>query len=170
MRKLITLASILSFSIIFYSCGSDKPDDLPVSLTANAEKSFNIIATAGSEASQTVTFTLDDFAAIKDYKKYVESGEIQTNSFIEVRGVTGAIELVNVKLSMNREPKKNFDLQNITQNGKFQGINELKFLENIINELSSRGTSTVKLEYKANTNITTPVELALYLNSHFSFN
>jgi|SRR5690554_2678447 len=169
MRKIFTLVSILTFSILFYSCGNDKPDDLPVSLTDNAEKSFNIIATAGSEASQTVTFTLDDFTAIKDYKKYVELGEIQTNSFIEVRGVSGEIELVNVKLSMNRNPEKNFTLPNITQNGKFQGINELKFLENIIDELSSRGTSTVKLEYKANTNITTPVEIALFLNSRFFF-
>ena len=169
MKKLYTLSTLLFFSFLFYSCGSDKPDDLPVSINATAEKSFTITAQAGDVTTKTITFTLDDFAKLKDYKKYVDSGVIQTSSFIEVKGVSGDVELVDVKLSMNRDPKNNFTLPDITKNEKYQGINELNFLDIIIKEVSSRGTSTVKLEYKSNTSFTSPVIVSLYLNSVFSF-
>ena len=170
MKKIFISSTVLLLSILFYSCGSDKPDNLPVTMTANANKSFSIIASAGSESSQTVTFTLDDFAAIEEFKRYVESGEIITSSYIEVTGITGEVELVGVKLSMERDPRKIYNFRNmITENEKFNTITELNFLQNIIDELSSRGSSTIRLEYKANTAITTPVLVELYLNSRFSF-
>lgn len=169
MKKIFSLSAILFISFIFFRCGSDKPDDLPVSIKANAEKSFIITAQSGDVTSKTITFSLDDFAALKDYKKFVESGEIQTNSYIEVKGVSEDVELVNVKLSMNRDPKNNITLPNITKSEKFQGINELNFLDIIIKEIATRGTSTVKLEYKSNSSFSSPVTLSLYLDSVFSF-
>ena len=169
MKKIFTLSAILSLSILFYSCGDDKPDNLPVSLTANAEKSFRIIASAGSETSLETTFTLDDFDAIEEFKRYVESGQINTSSYIEVNGVSGGIELVNLKLSMTRDPSKVYNFRGPIQDEKFQTITELNFLQNIINELADRGSSTIKLDYKANTDVTAPVLVTLYLNSKFLF-
>ena len=84
---------------------------MPASINATAEKSFTIIAAAGNETSQNVTFTIDDFDALKDYKKYIKSGVIQNSSYIEVKGIDGDVELTNVKLSMNRDSKKNISLQ-----------------------------------------------------------
>jgi len=169
MKKIFPLSALLFFFFIFFSCGSDKPDGLPVSIKATAEKSFIITAQAGDVTTKTITFSLDDFAALKDYKKYVESGLIQTSSYIEVKGVSEDVELVNVKLSMNRDPKNNFTLPNITKSEKYQGINELNFLDIIIKEIASRGTSTVKLEYKSNSSFSSPVTISLYLDSVFSF-
>ncbi len=168
MKKLFILSSVLLLSLIFYSCSSDKPDDLPVSINATAEKSFTIIAAAGSETSQIVTFTIDDFAALKDYKKYVESGLIQISSYIEVKGITGDEELTNVKLSMNRDSKKNITLQDVNSNKKYQELPQLTFLQFIIDEIATRDSSTIKLEYKANSNITSPVTITIYLNSRFN--
>ena len=132
MKKFLILSSVLLLSLIFHSCSTDKPDDLPVSINATAEKTFTIIAAAGSVTSQNVTFTIDDFAALKDYKKYVESGLIQTSSYIEVKGITGEAELANVKLLMNRDSKKSIILQDINSNKKYQELPQLTFLQFII--------------------------------------
>ena len=168
MKKFLILSSVLLLSLIFHSCSSDKPDNLPVSINATAEKTFTIIAAAGSVTSQNVTFTIDDFAALKDYKKYVESGLIQTSSYIEVKGITGDEELTNVKLSMNRDSKKNITLQDINSNKKYQELPQLTFLQFIIDEIATRDSSTIKLEYKANSNIKSPVTITIYLNSRFN--
>ena len=168
MKKLFILSSVLLLSSIFYSCSSDIPDDLPDNINANAEKSFTIIAAAGSETSQNVTFTIDDFDALKDYKKYIKSGVIQISSYIEVKGVAGDVELTNVKLSMSRDSKKYIDLQDINSNKKHQELPQLTFLQFIIDEIATRDSSTIKLEYKSNSNITSPVTITIYLNSRFN--
>lgn len=170
MKKLFTLCSILFISFLFVSCSSDKPDDLPISINATAQKSFTIIAAAGDETSKEVTFALSDFAALKDYMKYVESGSVETSSsYIEVKGNTENVELINVRLSMSRDSKKFIILEEVNSNKKYQGLSHLNFLQNIIDEMSSRDSSTVKLSYKANSNITLPVTITIYISSRFTF-
>lgn len=171
MKKLYTLSVLLFLFFILFSCGDDKPNDLPVDINSTAGKSYTIIAAAGSTTSQDLTFTLEDFTALKDYLKYVESGAIQNSSYIEVKGVTEDAELTNVKLSLKSDSKKNIALPNINSNIKFDELPHLTFMQLIINELvnSNRKTSTVKLEYNANSDITSPLTITIYLNSRFSF-
>lgn len=172
MKRIFTLSAILSLSILFYSCGDDTPDNLPDRLTASAEKSVEIFGPAGGTTSIPITFTLNDFAGIQEFKNYVKSGRINTTtSFIEVTGVSEGFELVNVKLSMTRGANKVYSFTGILQNEKFQDTDQVNFSQNIIDELvtSKSGSADIELEYKANTAITTPVVVKLHLNSTFSF-
>ncbi len=102
--------------------------------------------------------------------KYVESGSVETSSsYIEVKGNTENVELTNVRLSMSRDSKKFIILEDVNSNKKYQGLSHLNFLQNIIDEVSSRDSSTVKLSYKANSNINSPVTITIYISSSFRF-
>ena len=116
---------------------------MPVSVNATAEKLFTIIAVKGNTTSIDVTFTLDDFHALQEYKKYVESGVIQTSSYIEDKGVSEDVELSNVKLSMDyNKTKKIVALKNIS-NKKYQELQQLNFMQFIIDELVENKTCKV---------------------------
>ncbi len=172
MKKLISLFTVLGLIIGFTACSSDKPDDLPESQNASATKSFTLIASAGAATRSEITFSLSDFVAISEYAKYVSNAIIQTSSYVEVSGVTGmyAVELQNVTLSLKSDSKKKIVLPVINTNEKFMELTQLTFLQEIMNEIYRRGSSTVVLTYTSTHNLTTPVTLAIKLDGRFTFN
>jgi len=171
MKKLISLLTVLSLIIGFTACSSDKPDDLPASQNASASKSFTLIASAGAASRSEITFSLSDFAAISEYVKYVSNAIIQTSSYVEVSGITAsqAVELQNVTLSLKNDSKKKIVLPVINSNEKFMELTQLTFLQNIMDEIYRRGSSTVVLTYTSTHNLTSPVTLAIKLDGKFTF-
>ena len=170
MRKLTTILTLLVTAIVFTCCGSDRPDDLPVSRVYSAEKSFSVFAVQGATSRIAVEFKIDDFTGISEYKKYIESVLVQTNSYIELTGISGRVELTDVRLSLERDSKKSINLPDITENVKFQDLPRLTFLQNVMDEIDRRGSSTVVLEYKSSYDMETPAKLTLRINSQFNFN
>ena len=154
------------------NCGSDKPDDLPESESASATKSFTLIASAGADSRSETTFSLSDFAAISEYVKYVSNAIIQTTSYVEVRGITASqtVELQNVTLSLKSDSKKKIVLPVIDSNEKFMELTQLTFLQEIMNEIYRKGSSTVMLTYTSTHYLTSPVTLAIKLDGKFTFN
>jgi hypothetical protein len=172
MNKLISLFTALSLIIGFTACSSDKPDDLPESQSASASKSFTLIASAGAASRSEIVFSLSDFAAISAYVKYVNNAIIQTSSYMEVTGITGlqAVELQNVTLSLKSDSKKKIVLPVIKTNERYMELTQLTFLQEIMNEIYRRGSSTVVLTYTSTHNLTTPVTLVIKLDGRFTFN
>lgn len=173
MKKLLSTFALLSIFILMGACSDNRPDDLPVSVDATASESFRIIIAAGNSADGKITFTLNDFSAISDYIKWVESGEAQASSFIQLSGITSAqeVELKDVTLSLERDSKKSLSLGTMTENDKLEASNvtRLRFMQDIMDDLLRRGTSTVILRYSSTHDITTPLKLDVTINSRFSF-
>lgn len=173
MKKLLSTFVVLSIFILMGACSDNRPDDLPVSLDATASKSFRLIVAAGNSSEGKITFTLDDFSAIKDYIKWVERGEAQASSFIQLTGVTSAqeVELKDVTLSLERDSKKSLSLGTFTENDKLEASNvtRLRFMQDIMDDLLRRGSSTVMLKYTSIHDVTTPLTLVVTINSRFSF-
>ncbi len=171
MKKLVSTLTVLSVALLFTACSSDKPDNLPASQTASADKSFTLIAAANNNASGEVTFTLNDFSSITDYVKYINAAVVQTSSFIEIKGITAAqaVELRNVTLSMKSDPNKKIVLPTITANVKFSELPQLTFLQNVMDEMNRRGSSAVVLTYTSTYNLTNPVTLAIMMDARFTF-
>ena len=143
MKKLLFISSLLSLAVLLAACGDSRPDDLPVSKNATVSKSYEIRASAGSSSELEVKFTIDDFTAIKEYVKWIKKAEIQTNSFIEVSGITAGqeVELKNVELWLKRDSKKRLSLSTISENGKIEEniLTQLNFLQSLMDEIVRRG-------------------------------
>lgn len=174
MRKLYAI-SVLSLLLLSVSCGSDKPDDLPVSLTASGSKSYVLVTAANTPQSPQVTFTMSDFAAISQYVKYVESGEVLSSStFIEVTGISSGqeVELTGVGLTLASDAKKSISLPTITSNVKFEAdtASRLGFFQSIMSEILRKGSSTVTLRYSSSGLMTNEnTKLVIQINTRFSF-
>ena len=160
-------------AVLLAACGDSRPDDLPVSKNATVSKSYEILASAGSSSELEVTFTINDFTAIKEYVKWIKKAEIQTNSFIEVSGITAGqeVELKNVELWLKRDSKKRLSLSTISENGKIEEniLTQLNFLQSLMDEIVRRGESTVVLKYVSTHTMDSSVFLKLSLDSRFTF-
>ncbi len=173
MKKLLFISSLLSLAVLLAACGDSRPDDLPVSKNATVSKSYEILASAGSSSELEVTFIINDFTAIKEYVKWIKKAEIQTNSFIEVSGITAGqeVELKNVELWLKRDSKKRLSLSTISENGKIEEniLTQLNFLQSLMDEIVRRGESTVVLKYVSTHTMDSSVFLKLSLDSRFTF-
>lgn len=173
MKKFVSIFAIFSILLVFNACGDSRPEGLPVSRDATASKSFTLIAAAGNSAQGRVTFNTNDFTAIKEYIKWIESIEAQASSYIQISGITSAqeVELREVKLSLERDSKKNVSLGTVTANDKLEATNvaRLGFMQAIMDEVNRRGACTVVLDYRSTHNLTAPVTLTIAINSRFNF-
>lgn len=173
MKKIISLPIILMMLFIA-SCDSDKPDNLPDSVSGTAKKSFVIISAAGTSPSQEIVFSLEDFSAISNYVKYVKQADVNASSFIEVTGITDAqdVNLTNVTLSLKSNSRTQLKLPEIDSNIKILAdtSDKLTFLQNVMDEILRRGSSTVVLRYHSGTHMTNEdVLISMQFNSRFSF-
>jgi len=171
MKKLLSTLTVLSVTLFFVACGSDKPDDLPASQNASATQSFTLIAAAGNQTNGEASIAMSDFAAISEYAKYVNAALVQTSSNIEISGITAAqeVELTNVTLSLKSDSKKKIVLPTITANTKFMELPQLTFLQTVMNEINSKGSSSLVLSYTSTYDLTTPVTLTIKMDTRFTF-
>lgn len=61
------------------------------------------------------------------------------------------------------------DLGTVSNNDTLDDLPNLNFLQNVVNEVSGRGSSTLRLTFKTNSTIVTPVDFAIKLDAKFSF-
>ena len=61
MKKVISTVILILLVFILSNCGSDRPDDLPVSLNGSASISFTLISAANAPQSPNVSLSLKDF-------------------------------------------------------------------------------------------------------------
>lgn len=172
MKKLLSVLSVLSVVLFFAACGSDKPDDLPVSQTASASKAFSLVAAAGNTTTSKVTFNMSDFTAISKYVKYIQSVSVKNTSSIAVSGITAGqnVELTNVKLNLSSDSKNPISLSTITANAVYNDAAQLAFLQKVMEEVKRRGSSEVTLTYTSTNLMTSPVTMTLKIDANFQFN
>lgn len=169
MKKLYSLLMVLAMIVSFSACGDSKPDDLPVSIQASALKSLKLVASEGAETTLELTFNKSDFAALEKYEKWVNSGQVQTSTYIQFANVAEGVELSNVKLSLASNSKTVLELGTVSNNDTLDDLPNLNFLQNVVNEVSGRGSSTLRLTFKTNSTIVTPVDFTIKLDAKFSF-
>lgn len=175
MKKVLSTVILFLLVFILSNCGSDRPDDLPVSLNGSASISFTLISAANAPQSPNVSLSLKDFSGISKYVDYVEKGSVLATSFIEVKGITSSqnVKLTNVSLEMKSDNRKSLKLNDINSNIKIVAntAEELIFLQNIMDEIVRRGSSAIILKYNPSTNMTNEdVELSINFNTQFLFN
>jgi hypothetical protein len=171
MKKLLSTLTVLSVALFFVACGSDKPDDLPASQNASATQSFTLIAAAGNQTNGEASISMSDFTAISEYVKFVNAALVQTSSYIQISGITSAqeVELTNVTLSLKSDSKKKITLPTITANTKFMELTHLTFLQQVMDEINSKGSSSLMLSYTSTYNLTTPVTMSIKMDTRFTF-
>lgn len=178
MKKLLLFIPVLlSMAILFAACGESRPDDLPVTRNASAEKTFPaLIAPAGTPQNLTVTFRLEDFPGISEYKRWISKVEfIFTSSHIEFTGITADnVELKDVSFSLGSDSNKRLLIPgSITANEKFDidSQERLNFMQAIMDEVKAKGSSNVVLKYTPTNNmVNEDTKVSIKLNARFSFN
>ncbi len=163
---------LIVFSVLLLSaCGESKPDDLPVSVVASANKSASVIAAAGASYSIDIPFSLSDFAAVSKYAKWVKQGDLQTNSTVKITGIEsgGNVELKNVRLTLKSNPKRFVDLGTVTANRDFMGMDLLDFLKVVATELGRKKSPVVVLTCTSTNAITSPVIITINMEVEFKF-
>lgn len=175
MKKLLFIPALLSIAILFTACGESRPDDLPVTLNASAEKSYELVASANNPQNPSVTFNLNDFSGVSQYKKWISSTEVTSTSYIEITGIveTDAVEMKDVTISLASDANKSLSLGTVTANEKFMidSASRLNFMQAVMDEIVSKGSSNVVLKYTPATTMINPnAKLTIRMNTRFSFN
>lgn len=173
MKKLLSYFVAIGLVVGLAACGSDKPDDLPVSKESSASKSFSLIAAAGTNQSPDVTFNLSDFTSISKYVKYINNADVLPTSYFEIKGLPAGVKLTNVKLSLASNSKKNVSFLNeISSDQKVNenAARELTFLQSVMDEIKTKGSSKVILNYTPSGDLKSDTKFIIQLNTKFSFN
>ena len=175
MKKLHAFLTVLLLFIVLGACSDSRPDDLPVSRSASASKSFRLLATAGSTIKpDAVSFRISDFTAISDYAKWIKTAEVQATSFIEITGIDEEVdvELREVTLTSGRDARTRLSLGVISENNKIvaSNVTRLTFLQKIMDEIIRHGSTTVELTCTTTHDITSPITITVNLNTNFAFN
>ena len=175
MRKWIFFFTVISLLAGLSACGSDRPDDLPMSMNASATQSFKLITAAGTPQSPEVVFNLTDFTAIAQYVKYIEKVDVLATSYFEFTGIptSDGVKLTNMSLTLASNSKTQIALPDITANEKIAADTAayLGFLQSVMDEIKRKGSSKVVLKYTSATDLLSPDTLCkISLNAKFSFN
>ncbi len=182
MKKLLFIPALLFIAILFISCGGDKkPGDLPVQVKAAAEKTFPaLVATEGVAQSVEVEFRVEDFPGVVQYKKWIKNADVPmstTSTYIELKGISeeDQVELKNVTVSLASVPANQFSFRitTITNNEKFAAdrTDRVTFMQAVMNEVVSKGSSKVVLKYTPGTTMINPnVKMTIRIDAEFFFN
>lgn len=169
-RKLMFL-SVIAFGIMILSCGKDEPKvDLPAPTKDSKIYTYGITAPAGASVTLEKTLKLSDFTGIGMYEKYVSQGVLNTDSYIDfVKGSSDNIELNEVTLQVKNNTKIKYNLGTINGNFKFNALNDLNFLQQVVNEIVSKKEVVLQLTYNSDNLISTESNLNLRFDITFNF-
>lgn len=170
MKNKLNFLFVFAIGIMLISCGEDDPKvDLPSPIKGTKTYTYSFIADAGDNVTKEITIKLSDFTAIGTYEKYVYQGVLSTNSNIEfVKGGSDVLELKDVTLQVKSNTKIKYNLGNISGNFKFNSLDDLNFMQQVVNELVSKKEIVLQLTYSTTNLITTASNLKL--NFDVSFN
>lgn len=168
-RKLILLF-VFALGMVAWSCSKDDSEDviIPSPINDVMVYSYGITAPAGSTITLERTMKLADFTALNNYQKYVYKGTININSFIEfVKSSSEDIELKEVILQVKNNSKIKYNLGTLTDDVKFSSLDDLNFMQLLVNELVSKKEIVLQLSFASTNAITDEVELDLNTNIKF---
>ncbi len=167
-RKLMFL-SIIAFGLLVLSCGKDDPKvDLPSPIKDTKIYTYGITAPAGAAVTLEQTLKLSDFTAIGTYEKYVYQGVLNTDSYIDfVKGGSENLELKEVTLQIKNNTKIKYNLGTITGNFKFTSLDDLNFLQQVVNEMVSKKETVLQLTYSSTNLVSTASNLNLKFDISF---
>lgn len=169
-RKLMFLF-VFAIGLAVLSCKKDDPKiDLPPPITASQTYTYGIIVSEGGGISLKRPMKLSDFTALGTYQKFVYQGKVNTNSYIDfVKGTVSNVEITNATLEVVGNPKIKYNLGTITGTEKFNSLDDLNFLQLVINEMVGKkevellltGTSTNLIATEVKLNVVTDVTFSL---------
>ena len=169
-RKLMFLF-VFAFGVLVMSCKKDDPKvDLPGSIKDSQTYSYGIIASESATMTLKKTMKLSDFTALGMYQKYVYEGKVNTNSYINfVKGKAENVELTDVTLEVEGNPKikYNFDSDTITGNETFNSLEDLNFLQEVIDEMVRKKEIVLLLKITSTNAIATEVKFNVETNVTF---
>lgn len=160
MKRNLMFLFVLLAGVMLGSCKKDDPKiDLPGPIRDSQTYSFGISAPQGAIVTLEKTMHLADFTKLGTYQRYVYEGALQTASFFEfAKGSAENIELKKVTLSLKENGKVKYELGTITKDQKYDTLDDLNFLQQVINELVRRKSVTLQLSYETENAITTEVK------------
>ncbi len=168
-RKLMFLF-VFAFGLSVLSCKKDDPKiDLPAPITTSQTYMYEFTGNANSATTLKKTMKLSDFTALGMYQKYVHQGKVNTNSYIDfVKGKAENVELKDVTLEVEGNSKIKYNLGTITGNEKYNSLEDLNFLQLVVNEMVGKKEIVLLLSYTSTTAFTTEVKLNVVTNVTFS--
>jgi hypothetical protein len=170
MKRKLMFLFVFAFGILFLSCGKDDPKvDLPSPIKDTKIYSYGITAPAGAAVTLEKTLKLSDFTALGTYERYVYQGVLNTNSYIDfVKGGSESIELKEVTIQVKNNTKIKYNLGTVTGNFKFNSLDDLNFLQQVVNELVSKKEIVLQLTYSSTNLVSTASDLNLKFEVSFN--
>lgn len=160
MNHKLMFLFVVAFGVMVMSCKKDDPIDLPDPIQGSRTYSFGITAPAGSTITLDRPMKLSDFNSLGVYQKYVYQGNLNTNSYIEfVKSPAVNVELNDVTLQVKNNAKLKYNLGTITGNEKYISLDDLNFLQQVVNEMVGKKEIVLQLSYTSPNEIATEVKL-----------
>ena len=171
MKHKLMILFVFAVGMLVLSCGKDDPKiDLPSPIKNSKIYSYGITAPAGATITLDKAIKLSDFSALGIYEKYVKKGELNTESYIEfVKGASDSLQLKDVTLQVKNNATLKYSLGTLTGDYKFSSLQDLNFLQLVVNEMVSKKETVLQLSYNSTDAITKEATLKLNLDITFSF-
>lgn len=171
MKHKLMILFVFAIGMLVWSCGDDDPKiDLPNPIKNAKIYSYGITAPAGATITLDKTIKLSDFSALGIYEKYVKKGDVNTNSYIEfVKGASDSLELKNVTLQVKNNESLKYSLGTLTGDYKFSTLQDLNFLQLVVNEMVSKKETELQLSYNSVDAVSKQATLNINLDITFSF-
>lgn len=171
MKHKLMFMYVIALGMLVWSCGDDDPKvDLPGPIKDSKIYSYDIIASAGATISLDKTLKLSDFSKLGIYEKYVRKGNLNTDSYIEfIKGESDSLELKDVTLQVKNNATLKYNLGTLTGDYKFSTLQDLNFLQSLVDEMVSKKETVLQLSCNSTDLITKKATLNLKLDITFSF-
>jgi hypothetical protein len=171
MKHKLMFLFVFAIGMLFWSCGNDDPKvDLPSSIKDSEIYSYGITAPAGATIILEKTLKLSDFTALDVYERYVRKGALNTESYIGfIKGESDSIELKDVTLQIQGNPNLKYSLGTLSGDRMFNTLQDLNFLQLVVNEMIARKETVLQLSYKTSAGVSKQATLNVNIDITFSF-
>jgi hypothetical protein len=171
MKHKLMILFVFAFGTLVWSCGEDDPKvDLPGPIRDSKIYDYGIIAPAGATITSDRTLKLSDFTALDIYERYVKKGDVNTDSYIEfIKGASDSLQLKDVTLQVKNNASLKYNLGTLTGDYKFNTLQDLIFLQSVVNEMVSKKETELQLSYNSTDALSKQATLNINLDITFSF-
>ncbi len=171
MKHKLMILFGFAFGMLLWSCGNDDPKvDLPDSVKDSRIYNYGIIAPAGSTITLDKTIKLSDFTSLGINEKYVRNGALNTDSYIEfIKGASDSLELKDVTLQVKNNANLKYNLGTLKGDYKFSSLQDLNFLQLVVNEMVNKKETVLQLSYNSADAISKQANLNVKFDITFYF-
>ena len=171
MKKLFYLFSIIAISVAFAACSSDSaPSDMPSTLKDSATKTAQMVSAenASTISASDIVFTIDDYAQVAKFSKWIKKGSAHTDSRISFVGLPKeeGFELTNIVLELDKgsKNKPRFTINKITEDKEITDASYFVFLSEVADEVAKKGRATIKVGAHSNKALNANIKIKLDIN------